>query len=178
MIRMIVGTVLGSHDAFPPPKGFGDLHPRPLRHIPRVASTHSSSFFLRPLRALFMAIDSHCCLHDIDCQAEAPMQENDEVVYYVNMDSAGWVEQHVRRHVYIELKLECTRNRIQNVHKARDDWLCLYCRGSFPSKLRLTNHRVGGCPCGPVNSNGAKWGLLVYPNLKTTKQGKDLKLAL
>ena len=56
--------------------------------------------------------------------------------------------------------------------------MCLYCRGSFPSKLRLTDHRVGGCSCGPVNSSGARWELPVYPNLKTAKQGKDLKLAL
>ena len=105
-------------------------------------------------------------------------REDDEVVYYVNRDFVGWVEQHVRRHVYIELKLECTRNRTQNVHKARDDWLCLYCRGSFPSKLRLTDHRVWGCPCGLVNSIGLKWEFLVYPNSKTTKLGKDPKLAL
>ena len=35
-----------------------------------------------------------------------------------------------------------------------------------------------GCPCRPVDSTGAKWELPVYPNLKTAKQGKDLKLAL
>ena len=112
------------------------------------------------------------------CQAEAPPLEKHEVTYYVNRDSAGWVEQRVRRRVYIELKLECTRNRSSSVHKARDDWLCLYCRGTFPSKLRLTDHRVGGCPCGPVDSTGSKWELPVYPNLKTAKQGKDLKLTL
>lgn len=165
-------------DALPPPEGSGDLHPGTCRHIPRAASTYPSSFFLGPLSALFMAIDSQGCLQDMDCEAEATMAERDEVVYYVNRDSAGWVEQHVRQRVYIELKLECTRNRTRNGDKARDDWMCLYCRGSFPRKLRLTDHRVGGCPCGPVKSSGAKWELPVYPNLKTAKQGKDLKLAL
>jgi hypothetical protein len=29
-----------------------------------------------------------------------------------------------------------------------------------------------------VDSSGSKWELRVYPNLKTTKQGTDLKLAL
>ena len=100
------------------------------------------------------------------------------MIYYVNRDSAGWVEQHVRRRVYIKLKLECTRNRSRDVGKARDDWLCLYCRGSFPSKLRLTDHRVAGCACGPLDSNGSRWELPVYPNLKTAKQGKDLKVTL
>lgn len=114
----------------------------------------------------------------MDREPQAPMAEEDEVKYYVNMDSARWVEQHVRRHVYIELKLECSRNRSRNVHKARDDWLCLYCRGSFPSKLQLTYHRVGGCPCEHVDSSGLKWEFHVYPNLKTAKQVKNLKLAL
>ena len=130
------------------------------------------------LSALFMAIDSHGCLQAKENEAEATMAAGDEVVYYVNRDSQGWVEQYVRRHVYIELKLECTRNRSRHADKAMDDWMCLYCRGAFPSKLRLTDHRVGGCLCGPVTSTGAKWELPVYPNLKTAKQGKDLKLAL
>ena len=160
------------------PVASGDLLPETCRHIPCATNTSPSSFFLEPLSALFMAIDSHACLQERDCEAEATMAERDEVVYYVNRDSQGWVEQHVRRHVYIELKLECTRNRTRNGDKARDDWMCLYCRGSFPSKLRLTDHRVGGCPCGPLNSSGAKFELPVYPNLKTAKQGKDLKLAL
>jgi hypothetical protein len=74
--------------------------------------------------------------------------------------------------------LECTRHRKRDVQKARDDWLCVYCTHSFTSKLRLTDHRVVGCPCGPVDSAGSRWELPVYPNLKTAKQGKDLKLAL
>lgn len=157
-------------DVVPPLEDFGNLHPRPLRHV--------SHLVLGPLSALFKAIDTHSSLQDMAFQAEAAMADDDEVVYYVNRDSQGWVEQHVTRRVYIELKLECTRNRTRNIHKARDDWLCLYCGGSFPSKLRLTDHRLGGCPRGPVNSSGAKWELPVYPNLKTAKQGKDLKLAL
>ena len=80
--------------------------------------------------------------------------------------------------MYIELKLECTRNRSWEVHKSRDDWLCLYCARTFPSKLRLTDHQVGGCPRGPLDSKGSRWELPIYPNLKTTKQCKDLKLAL
>ena len=116
-------------DVVPPPESFGDLQCRPLRHIPRLV--------LGPLSALLMAIDSHSSLQDTAVQSEAAMADHDEVVYYVNRDSAGWVEQYVRRRVYIELKLESTRNRTRNTHKARDDWLCLYCRGSFPSKLRL-----------------------------------------
>jgi hypothetical protein len=100
------------------------------------------------------------------------------VKYFVNRDSQGWVEQTVRRRVYIELKLECTRNRSRDGQKARDDWLCVYCKSPFPSKLRLTDHMVGGCPCGPVSPTGEKLELPVYPNLKTAKQGKDLKAAL
>ena len=129
---------------------------------------------LPPLTALFLAID----LQNMESGAQAQQRAADEVVYYVNRDHSGWVEQRVRRRVYIELKLECTRNRKRDLQKARDDWLCLYCGGSFPSKLRLTDHRVVGCPRGPVDANGEKFQLPVYPNLKTTKQGKDLKLAL
>ena len=108
----------------------------------------------------------------------AGAREEDEVTYYVNRDSAGWMEQHVRRRVYIELKLKCTRNRCRDSQKARDVLLCVYCRVFFPSKLRLTDHRMVGCLCGPMDSRGVKWELHVYPNLKTVKQGKDLKLAL
>ena len=131
---------------------------------------------LAPELALFLAIDFDCFLQNMASATGA--REDQVVTYYVNRDSAGWVEQCVRRRVYIELKLECTRNRCMDNQKARDDWLCLYCRASFPSKLRLTDHRVVGCPCGPVDSKGVKWELPVYPNLKTAKQGKDLKLAL
>lgn len=163
-------------DALPPGEGCRSSSPRLLRHIARAATRHHPSSFLTPLTALFRAIDSQCRMQDMDSQPAAA--EDEEVIYYVNRDSAGWVEQHVRRRVYIELKMECTRNRTRNVHKARDDWLCVYCRGSFLSKLRLTDHRVGGCAHGPVNSNGLKWDLPVYPNLKTAKQGKDLKHSL
>jgi hypothetical protein len=129
-----------------------------------------------PEMALFMAIDFHCSLQKMAGSAGA--RQEDVVTYFVNRDAAGWVEQRVRRRVYIELKLECTRNRCRDNQKARDDWLCLYCRAVFPSKLRLTYHRVVGCPLGPVDSTGSKLQLPVYPNLKTAKQGKDLKLAL
>ena len=37
---------------------------------------------------------------------------------------------------------------------------------------------MGGCPCGPVDPSGTKLELPIYPNLKTAKQGKDLKAAL
>ena len=114
----------------------------------------------------------------MDSRRGATLPDDDEVTYYVNRDPAGWVEQRVKRRVYIELKLECTRNRSKDVQKARDDWLCVYCKGSFPSKLRLIDHRVVGCPRGPVDSTGSKLELPVYPNLKIAKQGKDLKLAL
>ena len=96
----------------------------------------------------------------------------------VNRDVVGWVAQRVTRRVYIELKIECTRNRSRDGQKARDDWVCVYGKGSLPSKLRLTDHRVSGCPRGPVDSTGARLELPVYLNLKTANQGKDLKLAL
>jgi hypothetical protein len=156
-------------DAIPCGEDFRNSHPRG-------ATRHPPSFFLRNLSALFKAIDSECRMQEMGSQPEA--REGDEVIYYVNRDTSGWVQQHVRRRVYIELKLECTRNRTRNHNKARDDWLCVYCKGSFLSKLRLTDHRLGGCAHGPVNSNGVKWDLPVYPNLKTAKQGKDLKHSL
>ena len=146
--------------------------------LPRSQISTPPPFMLPPQAALFLAIDVHCRMQDMDCRAQSPLTEDDHVVYYVNRDFAGWVQQRVRRRVYLELKLECTRNRSRDVQKSRDDWLCLYCRGQFPSKLRLTDHRVVGCPCGPVDSNGVKWDLPVYPNLKNAKQGKDLKEAL
>ena len=133
---------------------------------------------LPPKTALFLAVDLHCFLQNMASGAETPLGVEDQVVYYVNRDFWGWVEQRVRRRVYIELKLECYGNRKRDVQKARDDWLCLYCRGSFTSKLRLTDHRVVGCPCGPLNATGTRLELPVYPNLKTAKQGKDLKAAL
>ena len=148
------------------------------RHIGCGTNIHPSTFLITPQAALFMTIDLHCCLQDMERHPQTPMPEEDMVIYYVNRDFAGWVEQHVRRRVYIELKLECTRNRARDVHKARDDWLCLYCRGYYPSKLRLTDHRVRGCPCGPVDSSGSRCELPVYPNLKTTEQGKVFKLIL
>ena len=130
------------------------------------------------LTTLFLAIDLHCGLHRMDAEGEAPWPDDDKVTYFMNRDSQGWVQQTVRRRVYIELKLECTRHRSRDGQKARDDWLCVYCRSSFPSKLRLTDHQVGGCPSGPVSPSGRKLELPVYPNLKTAKQGKDLKVAL
>ena len=111
---------------------------------PPVSHVHSLSlalkfppppFMLPPQAALFLAIDVHCRMQDMDCRAQSPLTEDDHVVYYVNRDFAGWVQQRVRRRVYLELKLECTRNRSRDVQKSRDDWLCLYCRGQFPSKL-------------------------------------------
>ena len=130
------------------------------------------------MASLFMAIDLHCHLQDMERQSRASTPEYDEVTYYVNMDSTEWVEQHMIRRVYIELKLECTRNRSRDVGKAKDDWLCLYFRESFSSKLRLTNHHVAGCAYVPVDSNGSRWELLIYFNLKIAKQGKNLKITL
>jgi hypothetical protein len=127
------------------------------------------SFLVRPKIALFPHIDLHCCLQNMDHKSQAPLPEEDEVTYYVNKDYVGWVEQQVRRHVYIEMKLECNCNRSQNIHNNRDDWLCLYYKGSSPCKLWLTNHHVGGCPCGRLDSSDLRWELLVYPNLKMTK---------
>ena len=152
--------------------------PCTLQHTTSVPDIQCPPFMLEPQTALFLAIDLHCSLQEMEARKGAPLPEDDQVTYYVNRDSAGWVEQRVRRRVYIELKLECTRNRSRDVQKARDDWLCVYCKGSFPSKLRLTDHRVAGCPRGPVDETGSKWEFPVYPNLKTAKQGKDLKLAL
>lgn len=160
--------------AIPPMDPYKSSVVRMRMHSPRPAEIHPPSFILPPLTALFRAID----VQNMESPAHSRHGALEEVVYYVNRDHSGWVEQRVTRRVYIELKLECTRNRKRDVHKARDDWLCLYCGGSFPSKLRLTDHRVVGCPSGPVDSKGKKFELPVYPNLKTAKQGKDLKLAL
>jgi hypothetical protein len=147
-------------------------------HTASVADMHCPPLMLAPETALFLAIDLHCSVHRMESERRSPLPEDDHVTYFVNRDAAGWVAQRVRRRVYIELKLECTRNRSRDGQKARDDWLCVYCKGSFVSKLRLTDHRVSGCPRGPLDSNGLKLELPVYPNLKTAKQGKDLKLAL
>jgi hypothetical protein len=147
-------------------------------HTNSVADMHCPPLMLAPETALFLAIDLHCSVQRMESERRSPLPEDDHVTYYVNRDSAGWVAQRVRRRVYIELKLECTRNRSRDGQKARDDWLCVYCKGSFPSKLRLTDHRVSGCPRGPVDASGLRLELPVYPNLKTAKQGKDLKLAL
>ena len=163
---------------FPPTGGSNCSDRRTMRHTATVPQAQCPPFTLPPETALFLAIDIHCLLQKMDSHSGAPLHNDDEVTYYVNRDSAGWVEQRVRRRVYIELKIECTRNRSRDVQKARDDWLCVYCKGSFPSKLRLTDHRVVGCPRGPVDSHGSKLELPVYPNLKNAKQGKDLKLAL
>ena len=162
-----------------PPMGTSNCSDRhTVPHAASLPQAHSPPFRLAPESALFLAIDMLSSLQKMDSATRAPLPDDDAVTYYVNRDSAGWVEQRVTRRVYIELKLECTRNRSRDGQKARDDWLCVYCRGSFPSKLRLTDHRVVGCPRGPVDATGSKWELPVYPNLKTAKQGKDLKLAL
>ena len=161
---------------FPCMAATNHLRPDMLQEVGRVSQTNLPRFPLAPTTTLLFAIDLHISLQKMGSSRGA--SEADEVTYYVNRDSAGWVEQRVRRCVYIELKLECTRNRSRDNQKARDDWLCVYCKGSYPSKLRLTDHRVVGCPCGPVDSRGSKLELPVYPNLKTAKQGKDLKLAL
>ena len=133
------------------------------RVVPRTSDLHPPSLMLPPQTSLFLAIDLHCRLQNMESATRTPSTADDEVVYYVNMDFSGWVEQRVKRRVYIELKLELTRSRKRDVTKARDDWVCLYCGGSFLSKLRLTDHRVVGCPCGPVDSRGSKWELPVYP---------------
>ena len=100
----------------------------------------------------------------MDAEGEQSWPREDEVTYFVNRDSQGWVQQTVRRRVYIELKLECTRNRIRDGHKARDDWLCAYCKCSFPSKLRLTDHRVGaGVPMWTRDSYWHKDGASSVP---------------
>lgn len=164
--------------AFPPMEGPNNHQHRMSMHASRASNFQPPSFRLPPETALFLAIDMHCRLQNMHSRSQGPVTNEDVVIYYVNRDWSGWVEQRVTRRVYIELKLECTRNRSRDHHKARDDWICLYCRGSFRSKLRLTDHRVVGCPCGPVDSRGSKWELPVYPNLKNAKQGKDLKLAL
>ena len=161
---------------FPLMGGNNSSRLRTLRDVACISGKHFHPFSIAPAMALFLAINLHRSLQRMDSHARAPKE--DEVVYYVNRDSAGWVEQRVRRRVYIELKLECTRNRSRDNQKARDDWLCVYCKSAFPSKLRLTDHRVVGCPCGLVDESGLKLALPVYPNLKTAKQGKDLKLAL
>ncbi len=54
-----------------------------LRHIPRAKNTHPFSFFIGPQNALYMAIDLHCHLQDMDCEPQAPMREEDDVIYYV-----------------------------------------------------------------------------------------------
>jgi hypothetical protein len=164
--------------ALPTLEGSKDHLARMYMHSSPLSNFHPPPFMLPPQTALFLAIDLHCSMQAMDSGGQPPFTEDDQVVYYVNRDFNGWVQQRVRRRVYIELKLECTRNRSRDVQKARDDWICLYCRGTFPSKLRLTDHRVVGCPCGPVDARGAKWELPVYPNLKNAKQGKDLKEAL
>lgn len=152
LVAMAIGV-------FPPMESNNNLKPRTLLHIPRATNIHSPSFMLVPQTALFFAIDLHCCFQNMDCEVEVPLPKEAEVTYYVNMDYATWVEQRFRRHVNIELKLECTRNRSRDVQKTKDDWLCFYCKGSFPSKLRLRDHCVEGCPCGPVDSTGSKWKL-------------------
>lgn len=76
---------------------------------------------LPPQFALFSAIDLVCIVQTMEAEGETPFIDEDKVTYFVNKDSQGWVEQRVRRRVYIELKLECTRNRCRDGQKSRDD---------------------------------------------------------
>ena len=161
-----------------PPLGTKSSERVTLVHTASVVAIPCPPLMLAPETALFRAIDLDCSLQKMESSRRPPLPEDDLVTYFVNRDAAGWVAQRVTRRVYIELKLECTCNRSRDGQKARDDWLCVYCKHAFPSKLRLTDHRVSDCPRGPVDSNGARLELPVYPNLKTAKQGKDLKLAL
>jgi hypothetical protein len=71
-------------DAFPPVEGSRRSSPR---HLARAGTSHPPSFFLRPLSALFRAIDSQCRVQGMDSPPDA--QEADEVIYYVNRDSSG-----------------------------------------------------------------------------------------
>ena len=157
---MLVAMAVGAN---PVSGGYKPRVPAVACLVPRTSDLHPPSLMLPPQTTLFLAIDLHCRLQNMESAAHTPSTAHDEVVYYVNRDFSGWVEQRVKRRVYIELKLELTRSRKRDVTKARDDWVCLYCGGSFLSKLRLTDHRVVGCPCGPVDSRGSKWELPVYP---------------
>jgi hypothetical protein len=137
LVAMAVG-------AFPPMEGYKDHLPRGFMHTPRPSNFHPSSFIHPPETTLFLAMDLHCRLQNMDYGAHAPLTAEDKVVYYMNRDFAGWVEQRVRRRVYSKLKLECTRNRSQDVQKTWEVWLCLYYKAFFPSKLRLTDYPGGG----------------------------------
>ena len=70
-----------------------------LRDVACISGKHFHPFLIAPAMALFLAINLHRSLQRMDSHARAPKE--DEVIYYVNRDSAGWVEQRVRRRVYI-----------------------------------------------------------------------------
>lgn len=88
------------------------------------------------------------------------------------------MQQHVSRQIYIELKIEVTRNCSRIVDSIIDQWFCHYCISLFFSKLHLTNYWVHRCSYGLVNGDGSRIQLYVYPNLKTTQQGKNRKVTL
>ena len=121
------------------------------------------SLLLAPQHALFLAIDLHCVLQQMEAEGQGARPQEDEVTYFVNRDSQGWVAQTVRRRVYIELKIECTLYRSRDVQKARDDWLCVYCRNGFPSKLRLSDHRVGAARVVPWMQVVGSWSSQCTP---------------
>ena len=107
--------------ALPLAQGSRDLLARMFIHSPIRPNFHPPSFMLPPQSALFLAIDLDCRMQNMGSGAQTSFNEDDQVVYFVNRDFAGWVQQVVRRRVYVELKLECTRNRSRDVQKARDD---------------------------------------------------------
>lgn len=100
------------------------------------------------------------------------------MVYFVNKNYVGWVQQHVIGRIYIELKIKgiCNRSRIRN--SINDQSFCLYCTTFFVSKLCLTNYKIYRYFYGLVNSNGLKIKMFVYPNFKIIQQKKDLKATL
>ena len=101
---MVVDAILSME-----PQKSGSKHLWMHNHQP--SQIHPLSFLVPPLTALFLAID----LQNMESARQTQHTAEDEVVYYVNRDHSGWVEQRVRRRVYIELKLECPRNRKRDV---------------------------------------------------------------
>ena len=157
------------------PEGHSYQQGRSFMFPPRASNCHPPSSNSTPQYALFRAIDLHCAVQTMEAEGEAPIPEEDEVTYFVNRDSAGWVQQTVRRRVYIELKLECTCNRCRDGQKSRDSWLCVYCRSSFPSKLRLTDHRVGGANVDLWIELAQSWSCRCTPTSKQQNKVKTLK---
>lgn len=138
----------------------------PLHYVTSLDKT------LGPQRAFWHLVDVVEKLCDMD-----HMHGDDEVVYFMNKDSARWVEQHVWRKVYIVLRIEATiscHNFIWDNMKDMGAWQSVYCMGFLLSKLRLTNHHSSGCPTSPIFAIGVKLELPMYPNLKMAKQSKDM----